>query len=405
MRRAGLRARARAVAAAATLTLLALGSGQASAHTAQPQPSSPPHYTALDLGTLGGTSSSAIAVDRDTVVGSSALADGFLRHAFAYDRSTHVMTDLGTLGGNTSSAVAVQGRHVIGDSTTADGDEHAFVYDLRTHHMRALGTFGGTGSHVDAISGDTVVGSARTAGNQSTHAFAYNVRTGTMTDLGSPAGPAGISSAVGISEGRYVAGTWDVPSAPFDGGQSFVYDLRTHTMTDLCVGGVHSKATSMSGHTIVGTTQPKPSGSGDTPAPRGFAYDIRTGTVTDLGPEMSYGPVVTGHTVVASATPAAYALDLVTGARTTFGTGPGRTGINGAAGKFVVGDGFPGPFSYVYRVDTHRFTLLPAAGGVHGTATGADRGGAVVGTSATAPTDPSTPDGSYHATLWSLRKS
>ena len=50
-------------------------------------------------------------------------------------------------------------------------------------------------------------------------------------------------------------------------------------------------------------------------------------------------------------------------------------------------------------------TLLPAAGGVHGTATGADRGGAVVGTSATAPTDPSTPDGSYHATLWTLGKS
>lgn len=88
----------RATVAALTLALLALGSGPALAHT--PQPPSPPQYTALDLGTLGGAYSSGVALDRDTVVGASALADDFQWHAFAYDRSTHVMTDLGTLGGH-----------------------------------------------------------------------------------------------------------------------------------------------------------------------------------------------------------------------------------------------------------------------------------------------------------------
>ncbi|MER7563696.1 hypothetical protein ABTZ93_12090 [Streptomyces sp. NPDC097941] len=85
---------ARATVATLALALLGLGSGPALAHTAKP---SSRHYTAIDLGTLGGTYSSGFALDRDTVVGSSTRAgDDFNSHAFAYDRSTHAMTDLGT---------------------------------------------------------------------------------------------------------------------------------------------------------------------------------------------------------------------------------------------------------------------------------------------------------------------
>ncbi|MHC3473179.1 hypothetical protein ACYF6T_31435 [Streptomyces sp. 7R007] len=383
---------ARAAAATAALALLALGAGPALAGTSRPAP--PAQYTAVDLGTLGGTMSSGIALDPDTVVGSSSLPGDTESHAFAYDRHTHVMTDLGTLGGTTSSTVAVQGRYVIGDSTTADGYERGFVYDLRTHYLRDLGTLGGFYSQVNAISGHTVVGSARTA-DQTTHAFVYDVRTHVMTDLGTPAGPAGSSSAVGISQGRFIAGTWTVPAAPYDGGHAFVYDLRTHTMTDLSAyGGTVSKATSISGHTVVGFTQ-------DSGAPaHGFAYDIATRTWTDLGPETAYQPRVTGHTVVAGNRPAAYALDLVTGTLTPFGTGTTRTGINGVSGKYVAGDAYPGPFAYVYRLDTGALTELPALGGVHSTASGADRQGSVVGTSATTPSDPGASDGPYHATLW-----
>jgi probable HAF family extracellular repeat protein len=394
---------ARATVATLALALLGLGSAPALAHTAKP---SSRHYTAVDLGTLGGTYSSGFALDRDTVVGSSTRAgDDFNSHAFAYDRSTHVMTDLGTLGGPESLALGVEGRYVIGDSSLAGGDRRGFVHDLRTHRTQTIGTFGGTDSHVTAISGGLVVGSARTPGNQNTHAYAYDPRTRVLTELDSPVGPDGTSTAAGTSEGRYVAGTWDYPDTPFEGGHAYVHDLRTRAWTDLSAydNGVSSKVTSITGHTVVGTFQPKPDGSSGTPPERGFAYDIRSGLWSDLGPEMSYRPIVTGHTVLATTRPGAYAYDLRSRTLSAFGPGPGRTYINGVAGKYAAGDTNPGSFAYVYRVDTGEFTLLPAIGGVHSTASDVDRQGAAVGNSATASGDPASPDGVYHATLWTVR--
>ncbi|MYS19947.1 probable extracellular repeat, HAF family [Streptomyces sp. DvalAA-14] len=386
------RLRARATAGAATLALLTLGSGQAFAAAPHHRPPPAPHYTAVDLGTLGGTTSGAIAFDRSTVVGNSSITGGFDLHAFAYDRSSGVMTDLGTLGGTSSGAVAVQGRYVIGDSTTASNDEHAYVYDLRTHRMRDLGTLGGSGSNVDAISGHFVVGSARTAGNQSTHAFAYDLRTQVMTDLGSLAGPSGASTASGISQGRYVAGTSDIPTAPYPAQHAFVLDLHTHTTTDLGPSGSSfSRASAISGNTVVGVEQPSgdPGGS----APRGFAYDIRTGISTDLGEQLSYAPKVSGRTVVATDGHAGSTVDLTTGVRTPFGPGTGTTDLSGITGRFVSGDTFPGPVGYVYRVDTGQFSALPALGGPDSTANSSDRRGYAVGSAETAT-------GTYHATLW-----
>ncbi|MFI9103395.1 hypothetical protein ACIGXA_23015 [Streptomyces fildesensis] len=382
--------------AGAALAALTLGSGQALATT--PHAPHPLHYTVVDLGTLGGTISSGIALDADTVVGSSTLPGNTDFHAFAYDRATRTTTDLGTLGGTSSSTVAVQGRYVIGDSTTADGNEHAFVYDLRTHHMTDLGTFGGTGSHVNAISGDTVVGSARTTGNQGEHAFAYDVRTGRMTDLGSLAGPSGVSSAAGISQGRFITGTSDVTTAPDTTQHAFLYDLRTHRMTDLGAdGGASSQATAISGNTVVGITR-----TGSAPAPgaaHGFAYDIRTRAWTDLGDHMIAHLQVSGHTAAGTDGHTAYTVDLTTGVRTQLGLGQGSTGVNGITGRVVVGETNPGPLAFAYRTDTHSSTLLPAPGGLYSTATSADEQGAVAGTAATT-TDPDTVNSSYHAVLW-----
>jgi probable HAF family extracellular repeat protein len=390
MRFARLRACAQAGTAALTLlALFAFGSGQALAHPTPPAPL----YTAIDLGTLGGTGSSGFDLDRHTVVGAADLPSGIETHAFAYDRATHVMTDLGTLGGRTSSALAVQGPYVIGDSTIAEGGfSSAFVYDLRTHVMTGLGTFGGTSSSVTGISGHFVTGSARTTGNQGSHAFAYDLRTGVMTDLGSLAGPSGVSSSVGISQGRYITGYSDIPGQPYPVRHAFLYDLRTHTMTDLGANGaLSSQPTSISGHTIVGYTEPSLPTSGDTP--HGFAYDIRTHTWTDLGAELNYRPIVTGHTVVSSNRGVAYTYDLSTGTLTPFRPGLGRTNFNNATGPFVLGDVYPDSFGYIYRPNTGQFTELPAPGGLPSTATNADPHGAVVGNGAT-------PAGPYHATLW-----
>ncbi|MDQ0905863.1 hypothetical protein QFZ22_001848 [Streptomyces canus] len=100
----------------------------------------------------------------------------------------------------------------------------------------------------------------------------------------------------------------------------------------------------------------------------------------------------------------AHAYDLRTKTLSAFGPGPGRTYVNGVAGKFAACDTNPGAFGYVYRVDTGEFTLLPAVGGVHSTASDVDGHGAAVGNSPTASAEPSTPDGVHHATLWTVRR-
>src|SRR5678815_2978607 len=62
-------------------------------------------YAVRDLGTLGGTVTAAGDVNAmGQVVGFSMTGDGFL-HAFVWDRG--VMTDLGTLGGESSYATAI----------------------------------------------------------------------------------------------------------------------------------------------------------------------------------------------------------------------------------------------------------------------------------------------------------
>lgn len=93
-----------------------------------------------DLGTLGGSNSDGTAMAGSTIVGSSDTAAGD-RHAFSVGFSpertmpyqpasvTGRMLDLGTLGGRTSWANAVnQMGLVVGGSTRRDGRTHAFAY-------------------------------------------------------------------------------------------------------------------------------------------------------------------------------------------------------------------------------------------------------------------------------------
>ena len=78
-------------------------------------------YTAVDLGTLGGSQSSADDVSgAGQVVGRSVTASGDV-HAFSWT-ATGGMVDLGTLGGLFSGAVAVVSpQQVVGDSARASG--------------------------------------------------------------------------------------------------------------------------------------------------------------------------------------------------------------------------------------------------------------------------------------------
>jgi probable HAF family extracellular repeat protein len=82
----------------------------------------------VDLGTLGGSYSSAAAVSPSgEVVGDTTIAANANR-AFCWNRGTG-MVALDTLGGSFSSASAVNpSRLAVGSSTTASGELHATVW-------------------------------------------------------------------------------------------------------------------------------------------------------------------------------------------------------------------------------------------------------------------------------------
>jgi probable HAF family extracellular repeat protein len=216
----------------------------------------------IPLGTLGGGSSFAVAINqRAQVVGGSATGSGEL-HAFLWEDG--VMSDLGTLPGDTFSVSrginkpgqivgnsaprlpgffgdcpttprAVQPQHatlwdngdiadlgtlggtfsiakaindhgrIVGSSTLSSGEEHAFL--LRDGTMMDLGTLGGAYSLANQINNHTqVVGLSRIAGGE-LHAFIWD--DGVMTDLNNliPQGPGWVLvEATAINQCGYIAG-------------------------------------------------------------------------------------------------------------------------------------------------------------------------------------------------------
>ena len=154
--------------------------------------------TTLDLGTLGGNTSVAAALNAaGHVAGGSTTATGE-EHAFFWDGTT--MRDLGTLGGNFSDALALNGAgQVAGTSTTASGDQHAFFWDGTI--MRDLGTLGGNLSVGGALNDASQVAGYSTTASSDQHAFLWE---GTMHDLGTLGGK--VSGAAALNAAGQVAG-------------------------------------------------------------------------------------------------------------------------------------------------------------------------------------------------------
>ena len=121
------------------------------------KPSGPCTTSQLDLGTLGGTDSSAwgISSDGSVVVGESLGSGGTPGHAFRW--TSGGMVDLGTLtGGTVSEAFDVNsnGSVVVGvGDTSLSYTGHAFRWTAATG-MVDLGTLGGDTSIARAVNSD-----------------------------------------------------------------------------------------------------------------------------------------------------------------------------------------------------------------------------------------------------------
>lgn len=207
--------------------------------------------TMTDLGTLMNPPAEAHATGHDInnagqVTGTSYYqygAIGALQHAFLH--SGGGMRSLGTLGGRQSHAYAINDAgQVVGDSHTMiipdtnpyndPAPVHAFLYSAGT--MADLGTLGGKNSFAYGINnhGD-VVGTSQTAGDTATRAFLY--RSGTMVDIGTLGGLNSI--AYGINDTRHIVGSSDLPGNIRS--HAFLYDGVT--MKDLgTLGGSTSVA-------------------------------------------------------------------------------------------------------------------------------------------------------------------
>jgi probable HAF family extracellular repeat protein len=161
-------------------------------------------YAIEDLGTLGGSTSVATAINAaGQVAGFSTVAGGH-RHAFRWAQG--VLQDLGTLGGSDSQATALNDAgQVVGFSTTAgDRVRRAFLWSEGV--LKLLPTLGGSESYATAINSAGQVAGGATTPRGFLHAFrsTLSLTEGVLEDLGSADDLS--THAVGINAAGQVAG-------------------------------------------------------------------------------------------------------------------------------------------------------------------------------------------------------
>jgi probable HAF family extracellular repeat protein len=222
-------------AAFATALLLAmLGCGE---ETTSPAPVDTPAkpalevtaaatYTIKDLGTLGGHSSQARAINKvGAIVGSSTLASG-AGHAFLYKAG--VMRDLGALAGGQSWATAINDSGVVaGASWVLSGATRAVRW--KNGVKKNLGTLGGRNSEATGINlSGVIVGWSETAAGQR-HGFVW--KDGVMTDIGTLGGPTSVAN--GINKAGKVVG-WSITAS----GEEHAIAWKAGVLSDL---GAHGR--------------------------------------------------------------------------------------------------------------------------------------------------------------------
>ena len=183
-----------------------------------------------DLGTLGGSTSRAYAIDNSGRIGGQSHDSNGDSHAFLYDGTMH---DLGTLGDSNSFARGINDLgQVTGDFYTNAGDKHVFLYDGTTMHD--LGSFGGpyaSGRDVNDY-GQVVGAGSIDVPSGDYHAFLYDGTT--MHDLhilGGFTGKDSYANAIN-NRGQVVGVATFGPGEPY---RAFLYDGTMWDLNDLVV--------------------------------------------------------------------------------------------------------------------------------------------------------------------------
>jgi probable HAF family extracellular repeat protein len=249
-------------------------------------------YSLIQLGTLGGKTSGAVAINAaGQIAGSSRHAD---RHPHAFLYSDGKMLDLGSLGENVSSsqafAINASGQ-VVGssflDPDPASGDarpnEHAFLY--ANGKMQDLGTLGGRQSSAFGINtsgqivGNSLIDLKQMApGNPLQHGFIYNAGKMLALDFGKGR----FGGAVAINDTGQIAGNGVVDLAdgtPINHG--FIFSEGK--INDLGIAPNRSSrvnAINASGQAVGTASVPDPPAG---TAPRRHAFLYAHGACQDLG--------------------------------------------------------------------------------------------------------------------------
>ena len=230
------------------------------------------HWTVTDLGTLGGTASSATGINNLGQVAGYSFAPGNTA-TLGYVYASGGLSGIGTLGGGASFGYAINDAgQVTGGASTVLGDYHAFRYQAGT--MTDLGTLGGTASYGYGINATgAVAGTSLVGGDTTFHAFVSS--GGNMTDLGGLGG--NYSVAYAINDASQVAG---FSFTAIGDAHAFVY--TGGAMKDLgTLGGAssHGYGITNAGH-VTGDSDTWGNGAANGPQ-HGFLY--RNGGMTDLG--------------------------------------------------------------------------------------------------------------------------
>jgi probable HAF family extracellular repeat protein len=214
--------------------------GAVAAHAAgagQSLPTAPPDaaaaaaattYRVINLGT--GSLSQIPAINASGQVAFSLFGAGGA-HAWFYDG--HTVHDIGTLGGPTANAVALNDAGQVAGYADSSTATHAFRWSMSTG-MVDLGVIGGgPGSQATAINKHGLVVGFSDIGSllEPVHAFLWSAATG-MQDLGSPFGDSlSLSTANALNEAGLVAGDAEL-GGPAYNNHSFSW-TRATGMVDL----------------------------------------------------------------------------------------------------------------------------------------------------------------------------